>query len=64
MGAANAPGHVGIHVAARAGRLGAARGADEQKPAKDGTVEAWARSESNPLTEREHQPRNNGMRAR
>jgi hypothetical protein len=23
--------------------------ADEQKPAKDGTVEAWARSESNPL---------------
>jgi len=22
--------------------------ADEQKPAKDGTVEAWARSESNP----------------
>jgi hypothetical protein len=23
--------------------------ADEQKPAKEGTVEAWARSESNPL---------------
>lgn len=23
--------------------------ADEQKPAKDGTVEAWARSESNPV---------------
>jgi len=23
--------------------------ADEQKPAKDGTVEAWGRSESNPL---------------
>lgn len=23
--------------------------ADEQKPAKDGTVEAWARSETNPL---------------
>ncbi|KQU69596.1 DUF6855 family protein [Phycicoccus sp. Root563] len=23
--------------------------ADEQKPAKDGTVEAWARSEGNPL---------------
>jgi hypothetical protein len=23
--------------------------ADEQKPAKDGTVEAWARSEANPL---------------
>jgi hypothetical protein len=23
-------------------------GADEQKPAKDGTVEAWARSEGNP----------------
>ena len=23
--------------------------ADEQKPAKDGTVEAWARSKSNPL---------------
>lgn len=23
--------------------------ADEQKPAKDGTVEAWARSESNPI---------------
>ncbi len=24
-------------------------GADEQKPAKDGTVEAWGRSESNPI---------------
>ena len=24
-------------------------GADEQKPAKDGTVEAWGRSEKNPL---------------
>ena len=24
-------------------------GADEQKPAKEGTVEAWGRSESNPL---------------
>ena len=24
-------------------------GADEQKPAKDGTVEAWGRSESNPV---------------
>jgi hypothetical protein len=24
-------------------------GADEQKPAKDGTVEAWARSENNPV---------------
>jgi len=24
-------------------------GADEQKPAKEGTVEAWARSESNPV---------------
>lgn len=24
-------------------------GADEQKPAKDGTVEAWARSTSNPI---------------
>ena len=23
--------------------------ADEQKPAKDGTIEAWARSESNPV---------------
>jgi len=23
--------------------------ADEQKPAKDGTVEAWARAESNPV---------------
>jgi hypothetical protein len=25
-------------------------GADEQKPAKDGTVEAWARSSSNPIS--------------
>jgi hypothetical protein len=24
-------------------------GADEQKPAKDGTVEAWARSQANPV---------------
>lgn len=24
-------------------------GADEQKPAKEGTVEAWGRSESNPV---------------
>ena len=24
-------------------------GADEQKPAKDGTVEAWGRSEKNPV---------------
>ncbi len=24
-------------------------GADEQKPAKDGTVEAWARSDGNPI---------------
>ena len=65
-------------------------GADEQKPAADGTVEAWARSPENPmggwyglkkgfrgrfgvyvpplmealgLTEVEHNPRNNRMRA-
>lgn len=40
--------------------------ADEQKPAKDGTVEAWARSPDNPvgaLAEVEHNPRNNRMRA-
>ena len=65
--------------------------ADEQKPAKEGTVEAWGRSESNPvegwygmkrglrgrfgmyippvmeelgLTELEHNPRSNRMRAK
>jgi hypothetical protein len=53
--------------------------ADEQKPAADGTVEAWARSPENPvggwygvppvmehlgLAELEHNPRNNHMRAR
>ena len=36
-------------MASRAGRLGAPRSADEQKPAKEGTVEAWGRSESNPV---------------
>ena len=66
-------------------------GADEQKPAAEGTVEAWARSPKNPMggwyglkkglggrfavyvppvmevlgtAEVEHQPKNNGMRAR
>lgn len=65
--------------------------ADEQKPAKEGTIEAWARSSDNPiggwyglkkglrgrfgmyipplmeelgLAEVEHNPRNNGMRAK
>ena len=83
MGAAHAPGHVGIHHVPRRQRptpaqlvcqVGSTRltydarvvddlhawlreqgdwvplgAADEQKPAKEGTVEAWARSESNPL---------------
>ena len=45
-------------------------GADEQKPAKAGTVEAWGRSPSNPvggwygLCELEHNAKNNRMRAR
>jgi hypothetical protein len=66
-------------------------GADEQKPAKEGTVEAWARSPENPiggwyglkkglrgrfgvyipplmealgLSELEHNPKNNRMRAK
>jgi len=44
--------------------------ADEQKPAAEGTVEAWARSPRNPvmeamgLAEVEHNPKKNRMRAR
>ena len=38
-----------LHAMLRARRLGAARRADEQKPAAEGTVEAWARADDNPV---------------
>jgi hypothetical protein len=37
------------HDAARARRVDRAGSADEPKPAKDGTVEAWGRSQANPV---------------